>query len=260
MFKDQIGNRMKNYYENISKTQLMRRCPVIIRLDGKAAHTFTKNFAKPFDEVFQKSMRETMKYLCENIQGCVLGYHFSDEITLVLIDYTNLDTEAWFNYQIQKMCSVSASMATLAFNRFFKENIDEWFDKNKDEMFGEDTEEIDNYFDALLVAENMGLMFDSRCFNIPREEVCNMLYWRQLDAMRNATQMIGRTVFSHKELQNKSCKEIKDMLTEKNIFLNDFPCNYTFGSCCIKDENGWKIDANIPVFIYNRDYVDRRIL
>lgn len=254
MFKDQIGNRMKNYYENISKTQLMRRCPVIIRLDGKAAHTFTRNFAKPFDEVFQKSMRETMKYLCENIQGCVLGYHFSDEITLVLIDYTNLDTEAWFNYQVQKMCSVSASMATLSFNRFFKENIDEWFDENKDRIFEEEIE-----FDALRVAESMGLMFDSRCFNIPKEEVCNMLYWRQLDAKRNGLQMVARANFSHKELQNKSCNEIYDMLIEKNIYLIDFPNNYTNGSCCIKEENEWKIDTKVPAFAFDRDYVNKRI-
>lgn len=80
--KDELGDRMKSYYENRSKTFLARRTPVIIRLDGKAFHTFTRGFNKPFDE----AMQETMKYLCENIQGCVLGYTQSDEITLVLID------------------------------------------------------------------------------------------------------------------------------------------------------------------------------
>lgn len=74
MLRDDLGQRMKTYYEEIPKSKLMRRTPVAIRIDGKAFHTFTRGFEKPFDEVLGKAMRETMKYLCENIQGCVLGY------------------------------------------------------------------------------------------------------------------------------------------------------------------------------------------
>lgn len=95
---DSLGDRMKGFYEARSKTSLVRRMPVIIRLDGKAFHTFTKGFQKPFDSMLMKAMQETMKYLCENIQGCVLGYTQSDEITLVLVDYKKLTSEAWFNY------------------------------------------------------------------------------------------------------------------------------------------------------------------
>ena len=115
---------MKNNYENRSKTYLTRRVPVIIRLDGRCFHTFTKNFKKPYDEIFHDAMNATMKYLCENIQGCVLGYTQSDEITLILIDYKKLNSSAWFDYEVQKMCSISASMATMAFNRFFREEMD----------------------------------------------------------------------------------------------------------------------------------------
>ena len=71
---DALGERMKGY-ENVTRTNLMRRCPVIIRIDGKAFHTFTRGFKKPFDSILVQSMQETLKYLCENIQGCVLGYH-----------------------------------------------------------------------------------------------------------------------------------------------------------------------------------------
>ena len=87
--------RMKEFYEFIPKTKLMRRTPVILRIDGKAFHTFTRGFQKPFDEILIKSMQETMKYLCENIQGCVLGYTQSDEISLLLVDYKNLNSSAW---------------------------------------------------------------------------------------------------------------------------------------------------------------------
>ena len=98
MVKDNLGNRMKSYYEERSRTYLTRRTPVIIRLDGVAFHTFTRGMIKPFDRIFVASMQETMKYLCENIQGCVLGYTQSDEITLVLVDYKNLNSAAWFDF------------------------------------------------------------------------------------------------------------------------------------------------------------------
>ena len=115
--RDDLGVRMKTFYEQIPKTKLMRRCPVAIRIDGKAFHTFTRGFHKPFDEVLIKSMQETMKYLCENIQGCVLGYTQSDEITLILVDYKKLTSSAWFDYEVQKICSIAAGMATIMIGR-----------------------------------------------------------------------------------------------------------------------------------------------
>lgn len=123
---DDLGVRMKTFYEQIPKTKLMRRCPVAIRIDGKAFHTFTRGFQKPFDEVLIKSMQETTKYLCENIQGCVLGYTQSDEITLILVDYKKLTSSAWFDYEVQKICSITASMATMAFNKLFEKYVDEY--------------------------------------------------------------------------------------------------------------------------------------
>ena len=118
---DDLGLRMKEFYEQIPKTRLMRRTPVAIRLDGKAFHTFTRGFQKPFDHVLISAMQRTMKALCENIQGCVFGYTQSDEITLILTDYKKLTSSAWFDYEVQKMCSVAASMATMYFNKFFTE-------------------------------------------------------------------------------------------------------------------------------------------
>lgn len=109
---DSLGDRMKGY-ENIARNYLTRRIPTIIRVDGKAFHTFTRGMEKPFDRILMTTMQNTMKYLCENIQGCVFGYTQSDEITLVLTDYATITTDAWFGYNIQKMCSVSASMAIM---------------------------------------------------------------------------------------------------------------------------------------------------
>lgn len=113
-----LAKRMKEY-EHVSKTKLIRRLPVLLRLDGRAFHSFTKNFQKPFDEILIKTMQDTMKYLCENMQGCVLGYTQSDEITLVLVNYEKLNSEPWFDYKVQKICSIAASMCTMAFNKYF---------------------------------------------------------------------------------------------------------------------------------------------
>ena len=228
---DDLGTRMKEFYEQVPKTRLVRRMPVAIRIDGKAFHTFTKGFQKPFDEVLIKTMQETTKYLCENIQGCVFGYTQSDEITLILVDYKKLDTSAWFDYEVQKLCSISASMTTMAFNKFFYENVRK-FSFNRTEAPARD-KLLNTYLDAI----KKGAMFDARCFNIPKEEVTNLIYWRQLDASRNSIQMVGQANFSHNELQNKSCNDIQDMLMlQKNINWNDFPTYQKRGTCVVKSD------------------------
>ena len=267
---DELGIRMKENYENISKTKLIRRTPVAIRVDGKAFHTFTRGFQKPFDDLMVKSMQATMKYMCENIQGCVLGYTQSDEITLILIDYKRLNSSAWFDYEVQKLCSVAASMATMAFNKFFYNMVME------ETAGGEFTEGISGIH---LNAAYKGAMFDARAFNIPKEEVTNLIYWRQVDAKRNSIQSVGQAYFSHKELDKKSSDMIQCMLFEERcVNWNDYPTHLKRGSCCVKNkiviesdgvvvtaqlrdttanENDWIIDNEIPIFKgEGRKYID----
>lgn len=270
--KDSLGDRMKAY-ESIPKTFLTRRVPVIIRLDGKAFHTFTRGMKKPFDSILMQTMQDTMKFLCENIQGCVLGYTQSDEITLVLTDYETITTDAWFGYNVQKMTSISASMATLAFNKFFEENCNIVWDSYYEAW--NHTEEETKYNEMLYSKLNKAL-FDSRVFSIPKEEVCNCLIWRQQDATRNSIQSVGQANFSQKQLHGKSCNIIQDMLfTEKGINWNDFPTDCKRGSCCYKREvekeitipktgekmivnrNEWYIDKDIPIFTQERNYVEK---
>lgn len=282
--RDNIGIRMKGY-EQVAKYGLIRRMPVAIRIDGKAFHTFTRGMKKPFDDILIKSMQDTMQYLCKNIQGCVLGYTQSDEITLILIDYKELNTSAWFDNEIQKICSVSASMATMAFNRAFTKNVDEWgrsvFPSWDD---GGTNEKIDKSLvklnEVYQKAIEKGALFDSRCFNIPKEEVTNLVYWRQLDATRNSIQMVAQANFSHKELQGLSCNMLQNkLLTEKDINWNNLPTTYKRGSCCVKNtypltwqesikgdvrirdwnqpERAWIIDNEIPIFKDDgRQYID----
>ena len=281
---DDLGTRMKEY-EKRNQYYLQKRTPVAIRVDGRSFHTFTKGFKRPFDDILMKSMQETAKYMCENIQGAKLAYVQSDEITIILVDYDTLETDCWFNYRTDKLCSISASMATMAFNRVFVKNVDEWGRltfPNWDE--GGTNEEVDvdllKLNDAYQRAIGKGATFDARCFNIPKEEVTNLIYWRQLDATRNSIQMVGQANFSHKELQNKSCNDIQDMLHEqKGINWNDYPTVCKRGTACIKNrkiieyldefkvtaklidstktENSWIIDTEMPILKgEDRAYID----
>lgn len=280
MDRSDLAERMKGY-EKRNRYYLQRRMPVILRLDMRAGHSFTKGFKRPSDEVFIKSMQNTAKYLCENIQNCKLSYQQSDEITLLLVDYDKLNTDCFFDYRVDKLCSIAASMATMVFNKFFEKYVNEYrfskwdgISKYEDGTWG--------YIQTLLNAVDKGAMFDARCFNIPKEEVTNNFYWRQLDASRNSIQMVGQANFSHKELQNKSCNDIQDMLmTQKGINWNDLPTYQKRGSCCArnkiviesdgvkatvqlrdasKSENEWIIDTDIPIFKgEGREYIDRLV-
>ena len=256
---DNLGTRMKEYYEAIPKVRLMRRTPVAIRIDGKAFHTFTRGFAKPFDEVLGNAMVRTMEYLCKNIQGCVFGYTQSDEITLLLIDYQTFETDAWFDYEVQKICSIAASMATMAFNRFFENEVNCVYNIENcmlysDEYSAEELKLLTAYSRAL----DNGAMFDARCFNIPKEEATNLVYWRQLDATRNSIQMVGQANFSHSELQGCSCNVIQDMLHEqRGINWNDFETRWKRGVAWTKETG---IDYGMPILKgEDRKYVDNLI-
>lgn len=267
-----LDDRMKRY-ENVSRIYLTRRVPVIIRIDGKAFHTFTRGMKKPFDRILMTAMQETMRYLCKNIQGCVLGYTQSDEITLVLTDYATVTTDAWFGYGVQKMTSISASMATMAFNSIFVDTV------NAAQQFYDTESSIEgalafNY--PVYEKKFWSAMFDARAFSVPVEEVCNCLIWRQQDATRNSIEAVGQAHFSAGRLHGKNCNQIQEMLwQEHSINWNDYPVDFKRGSCCRREtvetdipdprnpkqqipvtRRKWVVDTKPPVFTKDRAYID----
>lgn len=275
MKNDALGDRMKQY-ENISRIYLTKRMPLIIRIDGKAFHTFTHGFTRPFDETLIRVMQKTTMELCKRIEGVKLGYVQSDEISLLLTDYENINTELWFGKNLQKIVSVVASMATLYFNRFWNDEVtSECSTKTPfiDFFYDIEAELCDKIHEAHLKASILGGMFDARAFILPKEEVCNYFIWRQNDCTRNSIQMVAQANFSHKQLQNKSCDELQEMLwQEKNINWNDFSTVEKRGSCCVKDgvktiidmqtgeekeRRTWRVDTEIPIFTQDRNYIER---
>lgn len=268
--KDKLGDRMKGY-ENETRYYLDTKKPVIIRLDGKAFHTFTRGFKKPFDNILVKAMQDTMLYLCENIQNCVFGYTQSDEITLVLLADRNENTSQWFDGNIQKMTSVSASMATMIFNRVFAELTVEEIDKNGSIW---DMNEITaGYIETIIKSVNSGAFFDSRAFNVPKEDIVNCIIWRQLDAIRNSKQMVGQHYYSAKQLHGKNVDEIVEMLkNDHEVNWEDYATYLRHGSSCVKKKvkinvglpteairSKWVVDTNMPFIISDREYVERNL-
>lgn len=255
---DSLGDRMKSY-ENIPRIALETKQPVIIRLDGKAFHTFTKGMYRPFDNILSDAMYCTAQHLCANVMNCKMAYTQSDEISLLLIDYERPESQAWFENSLQKMVSVAASIATLAFNRAFRDIVNEAICAGH----------LDEEQCKLYLSKIDRAMFDARAFSLPANEVCNYFIWRQQDAMRNSVQMVARSLFSHKTLQNKNTEELKGMLlNEYGVdFYRNVPINYARGACIVKEyyeNNGatrsrWIVDNTIPVFTKDRDYINQYV-
>lgn len=235
---DSLGDRMKRYEES-TRYFLTPRTYTIIRCDGKAFHTFTKGLNKPWDDNMSYIMTETCKYLCENIQGAKLGYTQSDEISIILTDFDKIETSSWFDGNIQKMCSISASLATGKFNSLSQKMFE-----NK--------------------SNNIAL-FDSRVFILPtRTEVLNYLIWRQQDAVRNSIQGLAQSLYSHKEINNKNCNQLQEMCFQKGHNWNDTKTKYKRGTAIYKkqkDERSyWYIDEQIPTFTENREFLENLII
>lgn len=252
--KTSLGDRMKQF-EAVTQSHLMRRMPVIIRLDGRAFHTFTKRLPKidpslnvsPFSTVMHEAMTRTTASLFVNVQNCVLAYTQSDEISLLLTDWNNFETQQWFDGNVQKIVSSSASIATAAFNFAF--------------FMTEDAPDKATWMGDLA-------HFDSRVYNLPKEEVTNYFIWRQQDCSRNSVQMLGRFHFSQKEMHGKNNSEVQDMLMlEKGVNWNDIPTWMRRGTCItnkgispFSSAMQYVIDDNIPIFTRDRFYIEECML
>ena len=230
-----LDTRMKSY-ENVNRQYLSRRLPVIIRLDGKSFHTFTKGLVKPWDHHLKVCMLYTAEKLCDEIMGAKMAYWQSDEISILITDYDALNTDPWFNKCIQKMVSISSSIATAYFNDMHQKILK-------------------NHVDYHKLA-----LFDSRAFVLPPNEVCNYFLWRQRDATKNSVNMLSQSQFSHKELQNLNTSQLQEKLfTEKGINWNDIDTWKKRGACVISKLSRWTVDDEIPIFSKDRNYVNKLV-
>jgi tRNA(His) 5'-end guanylyltransferase len=263
--KDPLGDRMKDFYEDRTRYKLARRTNTIIRIDGKAFHTYTKGLQRPFDQGLMEDMNKTTEYLCQNIQGAKFGYVQSDEISILITDYDDIDTHAWFDANLQKMASIAASLATAKFNQLrimrHMENA----------MIFLEQEHIEEFKMA---------HFDARVFQIPyQEEVINYFIWRQQDATRNSISSVAQSLYSAKELNGKKTSDMQEMIFQKGINWNDFTPREKRGSIIRRVEHvyarrdedysvdgktrvieaykrkKWEADPETPIISQNKDYL-----
>lgn len=211
-----LSKRMKRY-EYIYRHHALPRTPLIIRVDGKAFHTLTKKFRKPFDLLFKNAMISAAEGVIKHSQGFKCAYIQSDEITFLLTDYDKLNTQGWHDYNISKMISISASLASVYFNRYLLKDNEDFYDPVQ--------------------------VFDSRVFNVPVDEVSNVFLWRAQDNYKNSIQMYARSLYSHKDLHKKSITDMLDMCREKGSPWEDIDNLY---------KNGMFITNNNKL-IYNSD-------
>lgn len=260
-----LSDRMKDY-EKISDNRLVKKQPVIIRLDGRAFHTFTKGLTKPFDTDLSDAFQFVCEKLSKEIQGVKLVYTQSDEISILLTDWDKITTDAWFDYRIQKMVSLSAAMCTLYFNEYIKIIIEKYWKlyNQKDIEYKEEQQYLEKY--RLWKTKCNKAMFDARCFNLPVSEVCNYFIYRQQDAIRNATQSLAQAYFSHKELDKKNTKEQIEMVKDKSgIDFNELSLRQQRGFCIYKYEDKEQsisefcLDQSIPIFTENREYIEKYV-
>jgi tRNA(His) 5'-end guanylyltransferase len=207
-------------------------------------------------------MDNTAKFLCEKIGGAKLAYVQSDEISILMTDFDKIDTQAWFDGNVQKIVSISAAMATAEFNRLMYLARPEFLEKGK-------------------MAH-----FDSRVWSISDVfEVENVFIWRQQDTRRNSVSMAAQSMFSHKELHGKNTKIMREMMLASGTDWESYPAGFRNGRCvvrntfvepigvcrkfdcqtegcayspCYKNEpvtrSRWEIEA-APVFVENREYL-----
>lgn len=240
--KDALGDRMKSYYEDRFRVHIPRRTYVIIRIDGKAFHTYTRGLKRPFDEDLISDMDETTKFLCSNIQGAKLGYVQSDEISILITDFESITTDAWFDNNVQKMVSISASYATSKFNQLrisrkmvsdYKETMKQMGEFMKKHPDGTAVYRPDY---ASIVNDIKLANFDARVFVIPqREEAINYFIWRQQDATRNSISAVAQSLYSHKELNGKTTDMMQELIFQKGQNWNNYPVGQKRGRLILKN-------------------------
>lgn len=232
--KDSMGDRLKDI-ESRTRYLLPRRCYTLIRIDGKAFHTYTRKCERPFDQGLREDMQETTRLLCSNIQGCKIGYTQSDEISLLLTDFDSMQTDAWFDGNVQKIVSVAASMASAYFNKL---RVMRSYERDYE-----------------------AAVFDCRVWTTADPwEAYNTFLWRQKDAVRNSVQMVARSVASHKECEKKGFSELEKLIVSKGCSYDDFPVDCKHGAFVIRnDEKKWVVDKIPPILSQDKNYFFSRI-
>ena len=179
----------------------------IIRVDGRAFHTYTRPFKKdgPFSAKIIAVMNSAAVALLNEFKA-ELVYWQSDEITLVIPP-----ERIPFSGKTHKLNSIAASVATAAFNR---------------EMVLEDVPDA---------------IFDARAFAGDREDCALCIMWRQRDCIKNSVSAAAQSVYSHKQLEGRNTDDKISMMAEKGLDWHAYTYGIKYGTFIRK------VNVEIPV-------------
>jgi tRNA(His) guanylyltransferase len=248
--KNALTTRMKENYELRCRHGFPRRTHVIVRVDGRAFHTWTRGLRKPYDPDFMACMDAAALALCKEASGCKLGYVQSDEISLLLTDYDSVETQAWFDNCQDKIESITASIATMAFNQYVG-----WL--RQDFFLGINPEGVKAH---PIAGKKPDATFDSRAFVIPDYvEVENYFIDRQKDAIRNSITMLASAHASPKQLLGKKSADRLVLVGKAGFEWEKQPVRFRHGAAVRKTEDGWMVDSDTPEFAKRRDFLRNSI-
>jgi tRNA(His) guanylyltransferase len=237
MSNDCLGDRMKKNYEDRTRIKLPRRTYTLLRLDGKAFHNYTRSFRRPFDHILMGVLDRATIDLCMEISGAQFAYVQSDEVSVLITDFSKPETEAFFDGNLQKIVSVSASILTASFNEYMRRILPEFGYTNK-------------------------AVFDCRVFTISDPtEVENYFIWRQNDWTRNSLQAVAQSLYSHKELHGKKHNDLHEMLFQKGVNWNNYSNEEKRGRVIRQRDfdTYWVADRDTPIFTQDRSYLEKLI-
>ena len=262
-----LGDRMKKY-EDVSRFYLTPKQPAIVRVDGRAFHTYTKQkwCKKPYSDILIRAFQRTTLKVCEETMNVCFAFHQSDEVSFLLKDYERKEQQQLFGGNIQKIATTFASKFTAHFNQIM---IDELRPDYNDEYpaLGE---------------------FDARVFTAPLHEATNYFIWRQQDWIKNSITQYSMSFFSDKQLHNKNSDEKKKMIIEKGEKAwDDLENHLKYGTFFRKEKvelklnevsedqrkyinktelveipeyvvrNRWMCDFNSPILLNNKEYLEK---
>lgn len=188
-----LHERIESYYD-VWKAVLPPRMPIVIRCDGRAFSKLTRRCEKPYDEVVAQAMDEASVELCRQ-SGAVLGYTQSDEVTVLLTPYRRFDTQPWFGGEVEKLCSIAASIMSDEFAIYAGSYLR---DRNVDSR--------------LNVTFSQRVTFDARVAVVPRDDVHNVFVDRQQDGRRNAILNSAQHQYGKKKIHGMSCAVLEARL------------------------------------------------
>ena len=261
--KDALGDRMKENFENRARHYFPRRTYILIRVDMRAGHTWTRGLEKPYDKYFMECMDIAAIALCKEAAGAKFAFVQSDEISLLMTDFEDISSQAWFDNCQNKIESITASIATMAFNLKVAE-----FNREGKTKLG--------------IIKKPNAMFDSRAWVIPDPiEVENYFIDRQQDAARNSVTLLASNYASHKQLHGKSVSDRHEIIHAAGDNWAKHPVRFKHGGVVRRILNvdhpayfgpdltrrpavmvtraSWGLDEYTPEFTKNRNYLREMI-